>query len=55
MFETVLPPEMHNMKGATVRIIDALEGQLRKYGTEAKIKMHGDIPFAAPWWAWLMK
>ena len=55
MFETVLPPETHNMKDATVRIIDALQGQLRKYGSEAKIKMHGDIPFAAPWWAWLMK
>lgn len=55
MFETVLPPERHNMKGATVRIMDALQGQLRKYGSEAKIKMRGDIPFAAPWWAWLMK
>ncbi|HEU4605028.1 MAG TPA: hypothetical protein VFS46_02195 [Nitrososphaera sp.] len=55
MFETVLPPETRNMKGAKIRIIDALQGQLKKYGSEAKIKMHGDIPFAAPWWAWLMK
>ena len=55
MFQTILPPELHNMKGATIRIIDALQGQLRKYGSEAKIKMQGDIPFAAPWWAWLMK
>lgn len=55
LFETILPPQVHNMKGATTRIIDALQGQLRKYGSEAKIKMHGDISFAAPWWAWLMK
>lgn len=55
MFETIVPPEIHNMKGATIRIIDSLQGQLKKYGSEAKIKMHGDIPFAAPWWAWLMK
>lgn len=55
MFETILPPELHNMKGATIRIIDSLQSQLIKCGSEAKIKMHGDIPFAAPWWAWLMK
>lgn len=55
IFETVLPAELHDMKGATIRIVDALEGQIRKYGSEAKIKMYGDIPFAAPWWAWLMK
>jgi hypothetical protein len=55
MIETILPQELHNMKSATIRIVDALQGQLRKYGSEAKIKMHGDIPFAAPWWAWLMK
>lgn len=55
MFETVLPPELHNMKGATVGIVNSLQGQLRKYGSEAKIKTHGNISFAAPWWAWLMK
>lgn len=55
MFETVLSPELRNMKGATIGITNALQGQLRKYGSEARIKMHGDIPFAAPWWAWLMR
>lgn len=55
LFETILPQDLHNMKGATLKIIDALQGQLRKYGSEAKIKKHGIIPFASPWWAWLMK
>jgi hypothetical protein len=55
MFETILPPGPSNMRGATIKMVDALQGQLRKYGSEARIKMHGDIPFAAPWWAWLMK
>lgn len=55
MFETVLPPGQRNMKGTTVGIANALQGQLRKYGSDARIKVHGDVPFAAPWWAWLMK
>lgn len=55
LFETILPADLHNMKGATRKISDALQGQLRKFGSGAKIKMHGDFPFAAPWWAWLMK
>lgn len=53
MFETVLTPEMHNTKGATLGIASVLQGQLRKYGSEARIKTHGDVPFATPWWAWL--
>jgi len=53
MFETVLPQEMHNMRGATLGIASVLQGQLRKYGSDARIKVHGDVPFAAPWWAWL--
>lgn len=55
MFQQVLPTDIRDKKSATIKIIDAFQGQLRKYGSEAKIKMHGDIPFAAPWWAWLMK
>jgi hypothetical protein len=55
MFEMILPRGHRNMKGATRGIIDTLQGQLRKYGSEARIKMHGDMPLAAPWWAWLMK
>lgn len=56
MFEIILPQtRSHNMKDAARRIIESLQGQLQKYGSEAKIKMHADMPFAAPWWAWLMK
>jgi hypothetical protein len=31
------------------------QSQMRKDGSEARVKMHGDIPFAAPWWSWLMR
>jgi hypothetical protein len=55
MFQQILPAGVRDKKSATIKIIDHFQGQLRKYGSEAKIKMHGDIPFAAPWWAWLMK
>lgn len=55
MFEVILPPRTHDMKQATRRIIESLQHQLRNHGSEAKIKMHGDMPFAAPWWALLMK
>jgi hypothetical protein len=54
MFQKILTPDVHDRKTATIKIVDAFQDQLRKFGSEAKIKMHGDIPFAAPWWAWLM-
>ena len=38
MFEFVLPTEEHNKRGATMRIVESLEGQLRKYGSDARIK-----------------
>ena len=55
IFQTILPEGVRDKKSATIKIVDAFQDQLRKYGSEAKIKMHGDIPFAAPWWAWLMR
>jgi hypothetical protein len=56
LFQQLIPKRVHDRKAATIKIIDFFQGQLRKYGSEAKIKMmHGDIPFAAPWWAWLMR
>lgn len=55
IFQMIIPEGVRDKKSATVRIIDAFREMLRKYGSEAKIKMHGDIPFAAPWWAWLMR
>jgi len=55
IFQTIIPEGVRDKKSATIKIIDAFQDQLRKYGSEAKIKMHGDMPFAAPWWAWLMR
>jgi hypothetical protein len=54
IFRQILPPEIHGRKTATIKLVDFFQEQLRKYGSEGKTKMHGDIPFAAPWWAWLM-
>ena len=55
LVQQLVPEGVHDRKTATIKIVDFFQGQLRKYGSEAKIKMHGDIPFAAPWWAWLMR
>ncbi len=55
IFEQLIPKGVRDKKTATIKIIDHFQGQLRKYGSEARIRMHGDIPFAAPWWAWLMR
>jgi hypothetical protein len=55
LFQQLVPEGVHDRKAATIKIVDFFQRQLRKYGSEAKIKMHGDIPFAAPWWAWLMR
>jgi hypothetical protein len=55
LVQQLVPEGIHDRKSATIKIVDFFQGQLRKYGLEAKIKMHGDIPFAAPWWAWLMR
>lgn len=55
IFQMVIPEGVRDKKSATIRIIDAFQEQLRKYGSEAKIEMHGDIPFAAPWWASRMR
>ena len=55
LFQQLVPEGVHDRKTATIKIVDFFQGQLRKYGLDAKIKMYGDIPFAAPWWAWLMR
>jgi hypothetical protein len=55
LFQQLVPEGVRDRKTATIKIVDFFQGQLRKYGSEAKIKMYGDIPFAAPWWAWLMR
>jgi hypothetical protein len=56
IFQIALPlGSSHNKKTASFKIIDMIQDQLKKNSSEAKIKMHGDIPFAGPWWAWLMR
>jgi hypothetical protein len=58
IFQIILPHEefsSRNKKSATIKIVDMFQAQMNKNGSEARVKMHGDIPFAAPWWAWLMR
>ncbi len=45
----------NNRKAAADRLLGMFSDQLKKRGSEAVVKMYGDVPFAAPWWAWLMK
>jgi hypothetical protein len=44
-----------NKKAATLKIIDAFQDQINKNGSDARIKMFGDIPLAAGWWSWLLR
>jgi hypothetical protein len=58
IFQIVLPREeltSKDKKSAKIKLVDMFQVQLRKIGSDARVKMHGDIPFAAPWWAWLMR
>jgi hypothetical protein len=58
IFQIVIPKEelsSRDQKSATLKIVDIFQLQIRKNGSEARVKMHGDIPFAAPWWSWLMR
>jgi hypothetical protein len=58
IFQIVIPKEelsSRDKKSATIKVVDMFQSQMRKNGTEARVKMHGDIPFAAPWWSWLMR
>ena len=58
IFQIVIPKEelsSRDKKSATIKIVDIFQLQMRKNGSEARVKMHGDIHFAAPWWSWLMR
>jgi hypothetical protein len=41
----------NNKKAATIKIVDTFQDQKKKNGSDARIKMYGDVPFAAPWWS----
>jgi hypothetical protein len=58
IFQTVIPKEelsSRDEKSAKIKIVDMFQSQMKKNGSEARVKMHGDIPFAATWWSWLMR
>ena len=59
IFQTVIPheefPSPKNKEPATIKLVDIFQTELRKNGSNARVKMHGEVPFAAPWWAWLMR
>ena len=57
VFQVALPPGFspHDKKAAAIRIVDIFQSQIKKNGSDARIKMYGDIPFATPWWSWLFR
>ena len=57
IFQLVSPPNFShkNKKAATMKIVDTFQEQIKKNGSDARIKMHGDIPIAAAWWSWLLR
>ena len=56
-FQLLLAPDfLHkNKKAATMKIVDTFQDQIKKNGSDARIKMYGDVPVAAGWWSWLLK
>jgi hypothetical protein len=56
LFELALPPgTSKDKRSAQAKMVRLLQEQITRNGSEARIKMHSDIPFAGPWWAWLMR
>ena len=57
IFQLLLPPNFShkNKKAATLKIVDTFQEQIKKNGSDARIKMFGDIPLAAGWWSWLLR
>jgi hypothetical protein len=54
IFQLALPPGFpsHNKKAAATKIVDMFQNQVKLNGSDARIKMYGDIPYATPWWSW---
>jgi hypothetical protein len=57
VFQLAVPTDFPpgNKKGAAMKIVDMFQSQIKQNGSDARIKMYGDIPFATPWWSWLFK
>jgi hypothetical protein len=49
------PPPPNDKKAAAIKIVDTFQDQIKKNGSDARIKMFGDIPFATGWWSWLFR
>jgi hypothetical protein len=57
IFQLILSPGIspNDRKAARLKIVDTFQDQIKKDGSDARIKMFGDIPFATPWWSWLLR
>jgi hypothetical protein len=57
IFQIIVPPGFNptNKKAAARKIVDTFQDQIKKNGSDARIKIFGDIPFATPWWSWLFR
>ena len=57
IFQLAMPSSFppHDKKAAAIKIVDIFQNQIKKNGSDARIKMFGDIPFATPWWSWLFR
>jgi hypothetical protein len=57
IFQLLIPPNFshNNKKAATIKIVDTFQEQIKKNGSDARIKMFGDVPFATAWWSWLFR
>jgi hypothetical protein len=53
IFQLALPHGFpsHNKKAAATKIVDMFQNQVKLNGSDARIKMYGDIPYATPWWS----
>ena len=49
LFRILMPEGIgEDRKSASLKLVGAFQEQTSKLGSEARVKMHGDIPFAAP-------
>jgi hypothetical protein len=57
IFQLALPSGFppHNKKTAAIKIVNMFQNQVKLNGSDARIKMYGDVPFATPWWSWLFR
>jgi hypothetical protein len=38
-----------------IKIVDIFQDQIKKNGSDVRIKMFSDILIAAGWWSWLLR